>query len=112
MDDPITLPVLLLQPTDLTMRHYKHVPNFSVNNNFFHQQHLNGTSSLNNIKYSDSKILKDNDFAFTGILLFGDTSFNDHTNTRISDSTGEYIISTIRFNEFLFTSIQYYRISL
>ena len=59
---------------------------------------------LNTIKNIDVSILQQRDSKFTGILLFGDTSFDNNKNTFILDATIDYIISTGRFDAPYFSS--------
>ena len=59
---------------------------------------------LNTIKNIDLSILQQSDSKFTRVLLFGDISFDNNKNTFILDATIDYIISTEKFDEPLFTS--------
>ena len=52
---------------------------------------------LNKIKSINCSILESSDTAVTKILLSGDNTFSDSSNTLILNSTIEYIISTQRF---------------
>ena len=49
-------------------------------------------------------ILQQSDSKFTSVLLFGDTSFDNNENTFILDATIDYMISTERLDEPLFSS--------
>lgn len=57
------------------------------------------SSILNNIKNSNSSILETGNYEVIWILLFEDTSFNDHTNTCILESTIKCIILIKSFNQ-------------
>ena len=59
---------------------------------------------LSTIKNIDMSILQQSDSKFSSILLFGDTSFDNNKNTFILDATIDYIMSTGRFDESLFSS--------
>ena len=48
---------------------------------------------LNTIKNIEMSTLQQSDSKFTGVLLFGDTSFDKNKNTFIIDATIDYIIS-------------------
>ena len=60
---------------------------------------------LNKIKSINCSILESSDAAVTKILLFGDNSFSDSSNTLILNSTIEYIVSTQRFEGSILASI-------
>ena len=60
---------------------------------------------LNKIKSINCSILESSDAAVTKILLFGDNTFSDSSNTLILNSTDEYIISTQRFEGFILTPV-------
>lgn len=57
---------------------------------------------LNNLRQIAPNILSHNDSQITQILLFGDTSLNNETNTSILNSTINYLLSTNRFDKPLF----------
>ena len=60
---------------------------------------------LNKIKSINCCILESSDAAVTKILLFGDNTLSNSSNTLILNSTIEYIISTQRFESSILTSV-------
>ena len=60
---------------------------------------------LNKIKSINCSILESSDAAVTKILLFGDNTLSNSSNTIIFNSTIEYIISTQRFEGSILTPI-------
>ena len=58
---------------------------------------------LNKIKGINCSILESSDAAVTKILLFGDNTLSNSSNTFILNSTIEYIISTQRFEGYILT---------
>ena len=58
---------------------------------------------LNKIKSINCSILEFNDAVMTKILLFGDNTLSDSSNTQILNSTIDYIKSTKRFDESILT---------
>ena len=58
---------------------------------------------LNKIKGINCSILESSDAAVTKILLFGDNTLSNSSNTFILNSTIEYIISTQRFEGSILT---------
>ena len=59
---------------------------------------------INNIRNIDNNILNLNDSGILGVLLFGNSSFNNTKNTYILNTTIEYIVSSKRFEVPLFHS--------
>ena len=60
---------------------------------------------LNKIKSVNCSILESSDAAVTKILLFGDNTLSNSSNTLILNSTIEYIISTQRFEGSILTPV-------
>ena len=60
---------------------------------------------LNKIKSINCSILESSDAAVTKILLFGDNTLSNSSNTFILNSTIEYIISTQRFKGSILTPV-------
>ena len=60
---------------------------------------------LNNIKSINCSILDSSDAAVTKILLFGDNTLSNSSNTLILNSTVEYIISTQTFEGSVLTPV-------
>ena len=60
---------------------------------------------LNKIKSINCSILESSDAAVTKILLFGDNTLSNSSNTFILNSTIEYIISTQRFEGSILTPV-------
>ena len=60
---------------------------------------------LNKIESISCSILESSDAAVTKILLFGDKSFSDSSNTLTLNSTIQYIISTQKFEGSILTSV-------
>ena len=58
---------------------------------------------MNKIKSMNCSILEFNDAVVTKTLLFGDNSLSDSCNTPILNSTIDYVISTIRFDDSILT---------
>ena len=58
---------------------------------------------LNKIENIDCRILEFSDAVVTKILLFGDNTLSDSSNTLILNSTIDYIISTKRFDDSILT---------
>ena len=58
---------------------------------------------LDNIKFSLPNILEQSDSFINNILLFGDTSLGNSSNTIILIATVNYITSTKRFDDSIFT---------
>ena len=58
---------------------------------------------LNKMKSINSGILEFSDAVVAKILLFGDNTLSDSSNTLILSSTIAYIISTQRFNDSILT---------
>ena len=58
---------------------------------------------LNKIESINCSILEFSDDVVTKILLFGDNTVSDSSNTLILNSTIDYIISTKRFNDSILT---------
>ena len=58
---------------------------------------------LNKIKSTNCSILKFSDLVGTKILLFGDNTLSDSSNTLILNSTIDYVISTKRFDDSILT---------
>ena len=56
---------------------------------------------MNKVKSINCNILEFSDAVVTKILLFGDNTLSDSSNTFILNSTIDYIISTKRFDEFI-----------
>ena len=52
---------------------------------------------MNKIKSINCSVLESSDTAVTKIILFGDNTLSNSSNTRILNSTIEYVISTQRF---------------
>ena len=58
---------------------------------------------LNKIKSIDCSISEFSDGVVTKIILFGDSTLSDSSNTRILNSAIDYIISTKRFDDSILT---------
>ena len=58
---------------------------------------------LNKIESINCSILEFSDDVVTKILLFGDNTVSDSSNTLILNSTIDYIISAKRFNDSILT---------
>ena len=57
---------------------------------------------LSTIKIIDCSLLETNDIDLTRILLFGDENLSTDINTRVSNATIDYVLSTERFEDLLF----------
>ena len=60
---------------------------------------------LNKIKSVNRSILESGDAAVTNVLLFGDNTLTNCSNTFILNSTNEYILSTQRFEGSILTPV-------
>ena len=56
------------------------------------------TSLLNNLRQIAPNILNYNNSQITQVLLYGDTSFKNETNTNILKSTISYLLATKKFD--------------